>query len=233
MSSKPRLDKAVRIARANLNLQQFGQSSDDWVWGGATACTHVVCQYLALLWTGKRYTLNQVNSMAGMPHNAKSSSGARRGMNNTELARFFKAAGLPYVIKFGLTFEQLLSYMNRGPVFYGMRYGSAPEWKNYHYSGVTSSPPYAMEGGKTQLTGFENGRHAVVGLGYLPVKNSAGTVVRYDLYRKEPNHHSPCRPERPAYDRITTSQGKREYLDYHDRLGNTLYSAIPTRSLTV
>lgn len=232
MSSKPRLDKVVRLAKAHPELQQFGQSADDWVWGGATACTHTIMQFLALLWTGHHYTLNQVNALAGMPHNAKSPSGGTRGMNPTEMARFFKNAHIPMVVKFDLTFEQLMSYSNRAPVFYGMRYGSAPEKRGYRYQGAVAQPPFAIEGGKTQLVGFEDGRHAVLLLGYLPVM-AGGKVVRYEAYRKEPNHGSPARPERPPYDRITTSQAKKEYLDYKNMLGNRLYAAIPTKAIGV
>jgi hypothetical protein len=237
MSAKPRLDKATALARAHPELQQFGQASDDWVHNGATACTHTVCQFLARLWKGRALTLNQVNSLAGMPHNAVGSNGQPRGMNNTELARFFTAVGIPMVIRFGLSFETLMSYSNRGPVFYGMRYGSAPEWSGFHYQGVVADGKpngYARptgHAGKTQLQGFENGRHAVVMLGYLPVVDSTGKVIRYDVWRKEPNHGSPARPEKPPYDVITSAQARREYDDYTHLLGNKAYAAIPTKSL--
>ena len=236
MSSKPRLDKARALASANLNLQQFGQASDDWVWNGGTACTHTICQYLALLWKGRRLTLNQVNSLAGMPHNARNGAGQPRGMNNTEMSRFFVATGIPMVVKFGLTYTNLLSYSNRAPVFYGMRYGSAPEWYGFRYNGITADGRpngYARprgKAGKTQLTGF-SGRHAVLLLGYLPILDSTGKVIRYDAYRKEPNHHSPSRPERPAYDTITTIQGRKEYDDYTSILGAKPYAAVATRNL--
>ncbi len=235
MSSKPRLDKATALARAHPEIQQFGQSSDDWVHGGATACTHTVCQFLARLWKGRALTLNQVNALAGMPHNA-SANGQPRGMNNTEMTRFFAAVGIPMVIKFGLSFETLLSYSNRGPVFYGMRYGSAPEWSGCHYQGVTADGRpngYARptgHAGKTQLAGAENIRHAVLMLGYLGVV-AGGKTVRYDVYRKEPNHGSPSRPEKPPYDVITSAQAKREYSDYTRLLGSKAYAAIPTRNL--
>lgn len=230
MSTKPRLDKAIAYANSNPRMQQFGQSNDNYVWDGKTACTHTICQFLALLWKKKAYTLNQVNSLAGMPVNARDSAGRPRGMNNTELARFFSRVGLPYSIKYGLTFEQLLVASNRGPVFYAMRYGSAPDWRGK--AGADGIPNgYAIHNGRTQFSGFENGRHAVLLLGYLPVRNSAGTIIAYRAYRKEPNHGSPARPERPPFDTITTGQAKTEYLHYKSILGNALYAAIPTVNL--
>lgn len=239
MSAKPRLDRAIAVAKAHREIQQFGQANDDWVWGGRTGCTHAICQFLALLWKNRQLTLNQVNALAGMPHNAKDSRGRPRGMNNIELARFFAATGLPYAIKFGLSIETILSYSNRAPVLIAVRYGSGPEWKGFHYNGVTADgkpngfarPTGAA--GKTQLTGFENGRHADLVLGYLPVKDKTGKTIRYDEWRKEPNHGSPARPEKPPFDVITTTQGRREYEDYHRLLGNKLYAAVPTKALPV
>lgn len=229
--ASPQLLKAIKVANAHPNLQQFGQSHDDAVWDGTTACTHTICQYLALLWTGKFYTLNQVNSMAGMPYRAKNlKTGQPRGMRADELARFFKVAGIPMVIKYDIPAGKLLAYTDRGPVFYGMRYGSAPEWKGTIYHGVTAKPPFAIVHGKTQLTGFEDGRHAVCLLGAQPIYRN-GRVIRFSAYRKEPNHGSAARPERPPYDVITTGQFRKEYEDYHDRLGQRLYAAIPTRTL--
>jgi hypothetical protein len=239
MSAKPRLDKAIALAKAHPEIQQFGQANDDWVWGGATACTHTCCQFLARLWKGRSLTLNQINALAGMPHNARSANGQPRGMNNTELARFIAAVGLPYVIRFGLSFETILSYSNRGPVLIAVRYGSTPKWKGFTYHGVVADgKPNGFarptsHAGKTQLSGFENGRHADLVLGYLPVKDASGKVVRYDEWRKEPNHGSPARPEKPPFDVITTAQGKREYEDYSRLLGNKAYAAIPTKNLPV
>lgn len=229
---KPILAKVIRRVAAKPQFQQFGQANDDWVWNGATACTHTIVQTLYYIWFGKVLTLNQINAAAGMPHNARNSKGQPRGMNNAELTRAFQTLKLPYVVKWGLAFETLISYSNRGPVFYGMRYGSAPTQKGFVYQGITAKAPFARKHGRTQLKGFEDGRHAVLMLGYRAMKDAeTGRTVFYIAYRKEPNHGSSARPEKPPYDEITTAQAKREYLDYRDKLGNTLYAAIPTRSL--
>jgi hypothetical protein len=235
---KARLSRAVKVANDNPWLQQFGQSNDDAAFNGSTACTHVVCQYLALLWKGKRYTINEVNNLAGMPYRAtKLVNGFRvpRGMNNLEFQRFCDRVGLPYVVRFGLSFETVLTYSNKAPVFYGNRYGSEPRKKGARYNGVTAKPPFADLHGATQLTGsLINGRHAVVILGYRSIiSDISGKVVAYRAWRKDPNHGSPSRPERPPFDLIKTTQAKQEYLDYTDVSSSRVYCALPTRSLPV
>lgn len=228
------LSRSTSVLNANLHLQQFGQSFDDHVWNGATACTHCVCQCLALIWNNQSLSLNRVNDLAEMPDNPYVWRNGRkqpRGMNNNELAKFFVNADLPYKIVWGYTFAELLTYLPRGPIFYGMRYGTAPEDQGTYYGGTKASAPFAEYAGKTQLTGFENGRHAVLMLGKRRHENETGTLNHYDIYRKEPNHGSGSRPEKPSYDIIRESYAKAEYDAYRTILGNTPYAAIPTRSL--
>ncbi|HEX5016529.1 MAG TPA: SH3 domain-containing protein [Actinomycetes bacterium] len=178
------MSKAVSLAEKNLSFQQFGQVDDESAWDGAAACTHVVCQFLALLWTGRRLTIDQVSAKAGYPYRPRNSAGQPRGMNNTELARFFSNMGLPYVIRFGQTFDTMASFLKYGPVFLGVRHGSIPEWKDFVYFGTRAdgSPNgYARRYGRTQLTGFENGRHAVLLLGRRQyVSDSASATVTCD-----------------------------------------------------
>jgi hypothetical protein len=58
-----------------------------------------------------------------------------------------------------------------------------------------------------------------------------GAVEGVVIYRKDPNHGSSARPERPPYDIILRQQARREYRDYKDKLGMTLYAAIPKGKL--
>lgn len=229
---KPRLARAVHVMLEHLNLQQFGQANDSYVWQGATACTHTICQSLYLIWNGRTLTLNEINKLAGMPVLARNAKGQPRGMNSRELQHFFDVTALPYAVRFGLSFDQLLPYANRAPVMYAMRYGTAPEWPNYVYQGHHSRAPFAIHGGKTQLSGAESIRHAVLMLGYRQVLDDrTGKMVAYHVWRKEPNHNSPSRPEKPPYDVITGKQAKAEYEAYTTVLGNTPYAAVPLRSL--
>lgn len=233
---KPRLTKAVAVAQANPWLQQFGQLNDDAAWDGSTACTHTICQYLALLWFDERLTINEVNKLAGMPYKAhKLIKGRRvpRGMNNLEFQTFCDRMKLPYQVRFGLPFETLLTYSNKAPVFYGDRYGTQPRKRGAVYHGVRARAPFAELHGATQLTGsLINGRHAVALLGYRSViSDISGKIVRYRAWRKDPNHGSSARPERPPFDLIRTTEAKTEYDAYAAIANGRTYCALPTRSL--
>jgi len=223
MSDKPILDRVRVLAEANPHLQQFGQppAEADDVWGGKTACTHTICQFLNLVWHDKKLSLNEVNRLAGMPKNATNELGKPRGMRPKEFEQFLRAADIPMVLRFGLPFEDLLSASNRAPVFYAMRYGSAPFRSARRPNGAS------QKGGRD----IANIRHAVLMLGFLERGGVTGDPRRIEVFRKEPNHGSPNRRERPPYDTISDAESRKEYEDYRKLLGNPLYAALPTRAL--
>jgi len=224
MSDKPIVDRLRVLAETHPRLQQFGQNNDDLVHNGSTACTHTVCQFLSLAWNGTIPTLNEVNRLAGMPDNAVNEATRRpRGMRPGEFQTFLTNARIPMKIVRGLPFTKVLDASNAGPVMYGMRYGSAPVRSRSHPNGAT------QKGGP----GIANIRHAVVMLGFLAFADRNSPVVRMEVYRKEPNHGSPNRPERPPYDTISSRQARIEYEDYHNKLKEPLYAAVPTRALQV
>jgi hypothetical protein len=101
------------------------------------------------------------------------------------------------------------------------------------YGGIRAKAPFATLNGATQLTGsLLNGRHAVVILGYRSViSDSTGKIAYYRAWRKDPNHGSPVRRERPPFDLIRTTEAKQEYLDYTKVSNSRVYCALPTRSL--
>lgn len=179
MSSKPRLDRVRALAEANLQLQQFGQGNDDEVHLGATACTHAVCQFLSLVWNGTIPTLNRVNRLAGMKANATNEHGKPRGMFQSEFKQFLKNADIPMELRFGLPFGALLKAADDGPVFYAMRYGSAPKKTKAHPNGTTQTGPKVPDT-----------RHAVLMLGHLKVAGPNGGPSVVEVYRKDPNHGS-------------------------------------------
>lgn len=222
--------RVVQFLKAHP-LQQFGQPDDDWVWSGATACTHTVWQLIIWMVRNTHYSLNEINALAGMPHNPVGANGVKRGMNSGELQHLIDRLKLPYRIVWGASFTGLVAAAQKGPLFYAMRYGSAPEWKGYHYGSVVAEAPYAISGGKTQLTGFENGRHAVLLAGKR--LRTVDGQRQWVAYRKDPNHGSASRPERPPFDIISVTQATKEYNDFHALLGGTLYAAIPTATITV
>jgi hypothetical protein len=228
---KPRLAKAIRALRANLWLQQFGQGDDESTWDGRTACTHVVLQALALIWLDRKLSIDQISALAGYWREVNA-QGQPRGMNNVEFETVCRRLGLPYTVVFGLSASDMVRYSNRGPVFYGMRHGSHPDMKGATYQGTRARAPFAIRGGQTQLTGFENGRHAVLLLGYRQtVSRLTRKVTGYRAWVKDPNHGSAARPERPAFDEMTVEQVKREYEAFLETGANNVYCAIPTEAL--
>jgi hypothetical protein len=218
VSSKPILDRLRALAESKPNLQQFGQRDCDDVHDGRTACTHTVCQYLALAWKGFIPTINDVNDLARMPRNPMVGS-RERGMRPEELQTFLTNAKIPMKIVRGRPFAEILEATKNGPVFYGMRYGSAPRATKSHPNGTTQP-------------GIPDTPHAVVLLGFLDLPAGGGLPARRELYRKEPNHGSPRRPEKPPYDTISDRQGRIEYEDYR-KFNVSLYAAVPTQTLPV
>lgn len=229
MTYLPRTIKALR-ARQRRRVQQFGQPNDRSVRNGALGCTHTVLQYLAYLWLGRWYTLDQVSALAGYP------AGVNRGLRPTEVQRFCTKVGLPYVVRLNLPWTEVLRIANtRGPVGFGHSYSRWPEQYGAVYLGVRADGRpngYASprgRPGRTQLTGFlpPNDAHFGVVFGWDPTRGaSTARVVGW-----EPNHGSPARPELPAYEAMTTAQFEVVYESYQRILGRTPYALIPTRSL--
>ena len=226
MTEKPRLDRLIELAKQHRELQQFGQRRDGKVHNGMTACTHTVCQFLFLYWKNDLISLNKVNTLAGMDDNVRNADGEPRGMVPDEVQRFFRKTGIPMVLKFNRPFGQILAASDRGPVMYAMRYGSAPRRSDLPDLGFGFARPKRR--GATQ-SGANKMRHAVMLLGYLDRMDADGKLNHRDVFRKDPNHGSGARPERPPFDIILGRQARREYEDYRDRLGNALYAAVPSR----
>jgi hypothetical protein len=221
-----RLKAEIRARRARPS-QQFGQANDYSTWGGATGCTHTVLQWLAWRVRGHWYTHDEVSHIAGYPaHNA-----AHRGMRPAEVQAFIDHVGIPYKVTFDLTALQVAHLSKRGPVGIAHIYGWWPEWKGYRYGTKTADGRpngYATptgHAGRTQLSGFEDGRHMGLLLGYAT--DASGPDL---YYAWEPNHGSPARPEKPPYDRMSYDQFKRTY-DSYAKAGNRPYAIVPTRTL--
>lgn len=230
------IDLKVRLAFEADRRQQFGQPADDWVWDGKTGCTHTCWQKLLKLWKGRVVSLNQVNALAGMPHNAVTitPTGQRvpRGMRIAESKTLVAATGLPYVYRENPTMAQIRDWAKRAPVLYGARYGSMPDKRGYVYKGVTADGKpngFARLNGRTQLTGAEEIRHAVLLCCERAVRSSTGALLRVESLRFDPNHGSSSRPERPPYDIISPAQLAKEYADY----SATRFAFVPTRALPV
>ena len=146
-------------------------------------------------------------------------------MVQSELATFLKNSKIPMKIVRGLPFKGLLEASKNGPVFYGMRYGSAPP---------ATTPPTRTGRPRRAESNVADMRHAVVMLGFREFPAVGNKPARVEVYRKDPNHGSAksareaavrhdLRAERPGSStrRITTSSA------------STFYAAIPTRAMQV
>lgn len=217
----------LNFSKSNRHLQQFGQYDDESTYNGATGCTHTILQRLIKAKTGATPSHDIISAVAGYPF--PSTNPGRRGLisgnsGSSEAERVFRRYGLPYRVVFGWSFEALKARMALGPVMLGVRYGWWPEDYGYAYYGkVADGKPngFAFRHGKTQLTGFEQGYHAVLALGTLMVQG------KEHAYANEPNHGSPARPEKPDYDDMLASQLKNAYLQYGST-GRSLLAWIPT-----
>lgn len=224
--------KKVMEARERRPTQQFGQTDDESTRNGALGCTQTVLQFLAWLWKNHWYTHDQISRLAGYP----GYPAVNRGLRPVEVLRFCQAVGLNYSLRTDLTGAELLQLSNRrGPIGFGHSYSWWPEWMGYNYFGTKADGKpngYALPAraaGKTQLRGFEPPRDAHFGLllGYDPSQDpSRARVVAW-----EPNHGSIARPEKPAYDRMTSNQFINVYDSYHKVLGRQPYALIPREAL--
>lgn len=214
-------------ARRKRPSQQFGQSGDTSTFNGATGCTHTVLQWLIWRTKGKWQTHDQISRVALYPWPA--GNRARRGLRPSEVQRVINHYGLDYKIVFGWSALQVAHASKLGLVGFAHVYGWWPERRGYTYNGVKADGHpngYAditkySHGGRTQLTGFNNGRHMGMLIGYAPDPDGP------DLYYTwEPNHGSPARPEKPPYDRVSWTQFYRVYDSYQRVAGLTRYAIV-------
>lgn len=210
-------------------LQQFGQGDDESTFNGATGCTHTVLQRLILAHTGKRVTHDQISLVAQYPwpNGNPRMRGLYSGGVNDEVGRVIRHYNLPYTLKVGLSWADMIYYMKRGPVITGVLYGYWPEKKGYVYKGRTADGKpggFAYENGKTQLSGAEKVYHAVLFLG------RAKPYVHTSIWANEPNHGSPARPEKPAFDKVNSGYAHRAW-DMYRYAGRKNFAWVPTKTV--
>jgi hypothetical protein len=224
----------LEFARDNTKLQQFGQGDDQSTFNGATGCTHTCLQRLIKMVTGHQVSHDEISKIAGYPWPAsnKAMRGLRSGnTGSSEVEKVLKHFHIPMKVVFGWSWAKLNAALwEYGVVEVAILYGYWPEWRGYHYQGVTADGRpggYSIRGGKTQLRGFEKGAHATLYIGRKNYPKSTG-AARYRLFANEPNHGSPSRPEKPDYDTVTTAQARRAYEQYAT-LGRKLQLWVQTR----
>lgn len=219
MSRPARLRKA--LAKRNAKpFQQWGQSNDARTRNGKTGCTDTVLQFLALLWTGRMPTHDEIRTVAGV------SGAPDRGLRPTEVQKVCDHYGLPYRVVTDITADEVLTLSKRGPVGFGHEYSYWPEQRgavygNRHADGKRNG--YAQPKGRPGATQLDA---VIAHFGLVMGVSSFGNVFTW-----EPNHGSPARPERPPYDVMEKSQFRRLFDSYQDALGRSPYALVPTRSL--
>jgi hypothetical protein len=230
MNNYDRLVAERNSLRANTWLQQFGQTDDESTGDGKTACMLVCLQWLSLLWLGKRYSIDQVSSLAGRP------ASSTTGTFPSQVARFITRTGLPYKVADDkseeLSFARVVQLANeRGPVIVGVKYTYHPAKRNYEYLGIkASSKPngFALLSGKTQLNFY--GSHAEVIVGSWPIAGvDLASPLGTQVWWKDPNHGSSVRPERPPYDIMNFTQSRKLYESRRE-FNVPLLAIYPTRA---
>ena len=154
-------------------------------------------------------------------------------MNTTEALRALHSYGLPYEISNSLTAAGVLRVARtKGPVIVCEMYWSHPQWAGYTYMGRTLHGVangvrvgFAMptkHAGLTQWT-FTDG-HAILAAADDWSEGTHLGVIR------DPNHNSPSRPERPAYDLVTLPQLNRMLNSFKSKYGYKVM-LVPTRPI--
>lgn len=223
----PPLLRSLLEKRRKHPTQQFGGTDDESTYNGATGCTHEVLRFLIWLKSGRWVSHDQISKAAGYPwpsHNPD-----RRGLRVGEVQAVINHYGLDYKVVYGWSAPQVARASRLGPVGFAHIYGWWPERRGYTYRGVTADGHpngYAQvtaysRGGRTQLTGFNLGRHMGMLFGYASDPDGPDAY-----YCWEPNHGSPARPERPPYDRMTSGQFYRVYDSWQKVAGLTRYAIV-------
>jgi hypothetical protein len=210
------LNRALAYRRASP-FGQFGQANTSLSSNGATGCTDTCLQFLTRLVKGVSYSHNQIRQKVGHRN-------PLTGLNSTEVGAWFRAMGLPWVVKFNLTADQMLSLSrSRGPVLVAEIYGYHPIWRGYRGAPAHPVNGVARPVGAAGRNQFNwSGRHAIVLIGYTDLNT---------VYVMEPNHVSGGRPQQVAYDVITVAQFRALVAAWKRSTGNT-YCAVPTKTLS-
>lgn len=171
---------------------QFGESTAPC--GGSSCCTDTCIKMIVEYYKEQTHPLAEIRKRAQAKTNFN--EGPCTGLNHVEVLNALSYYGLShYTVSFGADAQKVFDKVKIGPVIVGVHYGSYPEWE-----GKCGAGPEAEIGGKTDCS--FTGAHAVLAIGG---RFHVGRGHR-DIYVRDPDHNSPSRPEKPAYDRIRKHQ---------------------------
>ena len=220
-----RIESILRWLDNHRELQQFGQPNSTKSYLGKTGCSFTVAQCVIGIWTGHIPSHNDIARIVGYPTARQAKH--QIGLLSSQVLRLYAHYDLRYKMVRGWDWDKLERRSALyGPVHFYTRYTHQPEWKGFKYAGATAdgkpngyARPYG-KAGKTQLSGFDGG-HSELLAGYKIFRNKDGSVHHVTDYIRDPNHGSKSRPERPSYDRIYRTQGKKLYESYKSMPGIT------------
>jgi hypothetical protein len=224
MNIQERREYVLSILRRR-NRYQFGQPPATCDLVTRSGCADTCIQLIVWMAKGKKVSLNMVRRRSGAPPSSP--------MQIDQALRALHSFGLPYELRTGLKAGEVIRIAERyGPVIVAERYWAHPQWENYVYAGkrllgwakndsgkrvrVGLARPL-QRAGLTQWT-FRDG-HAVLAATGMYLDGKRFGVIR------DPNHNSPARPERPAYDLVTMFQLNRMLASWP----GTSVALVPTR----
>ena len=217
--------RVVRILEQR-NRYQFGQPDDSLVKEGEVACADTCIQLTVLLVKGKRVSLDKVRQRSGAPQDIP--------LTRDQALRALHSFGLPYVARSDLGAAGILQVAReRGPVIICEKYWAHPQWKGYSYAGKTLNGLAKNGSGRTVRPGFARPAKKS-GLTQWTFRDGHAVLAAADGWEgqehvgfiRDPNHNSPARPERPAYDIVSMAQLDRMLESWPGRL-----VLAPTRRL--
>jgi len=205
MNIEERREKVLRVLDRR-NRYQFGQPPSTCNLVRESGCTDTSIQMIVLLAKDKKVSLNDVRRRSGAP--------TGQPMNTTEALRALKSYGLNYEIRNNLGALGLMKMARtRGPVIVCEQYWAHPQWKGYTYAGRTLKGTAVNGNGNTVQPGFARPLKRA-GLTQWTFRSGHAVLLATDDWRngehvgiiRDPNHNSPARPERPAYDIVSVNQ---------------------------
>lgn len=167
---------------------QFGQPGTSMCLA-QTACTDTCVQMLIEYWKDRSVTLANIRVASGGPHDCV------HGLNPTQTLQALRAYGIHnYKIGRGVGTSFIRSKLKNGPVLIVVGYDKYPTARAGHCGHSND----ADKGGKNDC--IFKGAHAVLAIA------GASTPGHTGFYMRDPDHNSPSRPYKPAYDQISNKQ---------------------------
>jgi hypothetical protein len=205
MKVEERRERVLNILRRR-NRYQFGQPPHTCSLVRRSGCSDTSIQMIVLMAKGKSVSLNDVRRRSGAPASAP--------MTVAQALRALRSYGLRYTARSDLGALGVMRVARlKGPVIVCERYWAHPQWIGSEYARKTLSGFSRNDNGSLIRVGAARPlRHA--GLTQWTFRGGHAVLVATDDWIgkehvaivRDPNHNSPSRPERPAYDIVSVGQ---------------------------